>query len=200
MALRREGIHDTQVLAAMERVPREVFVSASYKHLAYENQSLPLSQGQTLSQPFVVAKMTQELALQPESRVLEVGTGSGYQAAILSHICDRVMSVERLEALHISAKERLERLERYNVSLRLGDGFAGWPEAAPFDAIILTCAPESVPQDLLAQLAIGGRLAAPIGDQRDHQSLKVYTRISATKFKARTMGLVRFVPMVQGTA
>ena len=199
MALRREGIHDTRVLAAMEQVPREAFVSASYRHLAYENQSLPILAGQTLSQPFVVAKMTQELQLSPGSRVLEIGTGSGYQAAILSHLCDRLTSIERVAQLHTLAKERLESLEIYNVDLRLGDGFAGSPEEAPFDAIILTCAPPELPQDLLAQLAVGGRLVAPVGGQEDRQNLKVYTRVGEDKIRAKALGLVRFVPMLTGT-
>ncbi|MGB0718186.1 MAG: protein-L-isoaspartate(D-aspartate) O-methyltransferase [Alphaproteobacteria bacterium] len=198
MALRRDGIHDTRVLAAMERVPREKFAPQSYKHLAYENQSLPLGLGQTLSQPFVVAKMSQELALKPNSRVLEVGTGSGYQAAILAHLSQRVTSIERIPELHHSARARLLSLEIYNTDLHLGDGFLGWPSGAPYDGIILTCAPDSVPQELFAQLAIGGRLVAPVGNQNDRQSLKVYTRKSETKLSAKTLGLVQFVPMLGG--
>ena len=144
--------------------------------------------------------MTQELRLTPESRVLEVGTGSGYQAAVLSHICARVASIERLEQLHLSAKKRLERLDIYNVDLRLGDGFLGWEAAAPFDAIILTCAPETMPETLLSQLRITGRLVAPVGDQGDRQTLKVFTRVSETRISVSTLGLVRFVPMLAGTA
>ena len=199
MALRRDGIHDTRVLSAIELVPREQFVRSSYKHLAYENQSLPLLAGQTLSQPFVVAKMTQELALAPSDRVLEIGTGSGYQAAILSHLCNRVMTIERLRTLYKDAKHRLESLDIYNVDVCFGDGFSGWPEAAPFNAIILTCAPQTIPQDLLGQLVIGGRLIAPVGEPEGRQSLKIYTRASETRVCVKTLGLVRFVPMVTGT-
>ena len=200
MSLRRDGIHDARVLAAMERVPRDMFVAETYKHLAYEDQSLPLISGQTISQPLVVAKMTQELGLNPESRVLEVGTGSGYQAAVLAHLCRRVASIERVKDLHKIAKQRLAALDLYNVDLRLGDGFRGWPEAAPFDAIILTCAPEALPDDLFDQLSIGGRLVAPIGDQRDRQTLKVYRKLDASRVSVSKLGSVRFVPMLSGVS
>ena len=200
MFLRREGIHDTAILAAMERVPREQFVSTSFQKLAYENQSLPLIAGQTLSQPLVVAKMTQALELTPESRVLEIGTGSGYQAAVLSHLCRRVASIERVTALHQSAKNRLQALEIYNVDLRLADGFRGWPEAAPFDAMILTCAPLQIAEVLLTQLQVGGRLVAPVGNQEGAQKLRIFKRETETKVRSTTLGLAQFVPMLEGLA
>ncbi len=200
MALRRDGIHDTRVLGAIERVPREIFVSPSYRHLVYQNQSLPLAGGQTLSQPYVVAKMTQELAVTADSCVLEIGTGSGYQTAVLARLCQRVTSVERIAELHHGARARLLGLEVYNADLHLADGFAGWPLGAPFDAIILTCAPETVSQKLLAQLAVGGRLIAPVGAQDNQQTLKIYTRTAENRVTAKILGVTRFVPMVSGIA
>ena len=196
MKLRREGIHDAAVLSAMERVPRAEFVPASYRHLAYEDQTLPIGCGQTISQPLIVAQMTQALALTPTCRVLEIGTGSGYQAAVLAHLCRRVATIERHQPLYNFAKGQFAALELYNIDTRLGDGFQGWPETAPFDAIIATCAPEAVPDALFAQLAIGGRLVAPVGQQGKRQELKVFTKRDAHRLTARLLGTAEFVPMV----
>ena len=200
MLLRKNGIHDARILTAMEKIPRDAFVGQSYKHLAYQDQSLPLMAGQTISQPLVVAKMTQALELTANSRVLEIGTGSGYQAAVLSQVCRRVASIERIRTLYQEAGQRLTDLGIYNVDLRLGDGSQGWPEAAPFDAIIVTCAPETLSESLFDQLVIGGRLIAPLGDQSDQQTLRIYQKVSHTQLRASTLGLVNFVPMLRGTA
>ena len=198
MKLRREGIHDARVLSAMERVPREQFVPESYRHLAYADQTLPIGCGQTISQPLIVAQMTQALALTPRCRVLEIGTGSGYQAAVLASLCRRVATIERHKPLFDFAKAQFAALELYNVDTRCGDGFQGWPETAPFDAIIVTCAPEALPDALFAQLAIGGRLVAPVGHQGARQDLKLFTKRDSHRLTARLLGTAEFVPMVSG--
>ncbi|MGO2320883.1 MAG: protein-L-isoaspartate(D-aspartate) O-methyltransferase, partial [Vibrio toranzoniae] len=163
------GIQDHKVLDAIYQLPRESFLSQAMYHQAYDNNALPIGQGQTISQPYIVAKMTELLELQQDSRVLEIGTGSGYQTAVLAQLVDHVYSVERIKSLQWNAKRRLKQLDFYNISTKHGDGWHGWSSKAPFDAIIVTAAAESIPQVLLQQLKDGGRLLIPVGD--DEQQL-----------------------------
>ena len=195
MTLRGMGIVDSDVLSAIEQVPREIFVATALQAHAYENASLPIAMEQTISQPYVVARMTAALQLGGRERVLEIGTGSGYQAAILSFLCRRVYSVERLRPLLVEADNRLREIRVTNVTTRLGDGAKGWPEAAPFDRIILTCAPPTIPDKLLNQLKIGGIMVAPVGRGRD-QLLVTITR-HETGFDQATLLPVKFVPLVE---
>ena len=195
MTLRGMGIVDSDVLSAIEQVPREIFVASALQAHAYENASLPIAMEQTISQPYVVARMTAALQLGGRERVLEIGTGSGYQAAILSFLCRRVYSVERLRPLLVEADNRLREIRVTNVTTRLGDGAKGWPEAAPFDRIILTCAPPTIPDKLLNQLKIGGIMVAPVGRGRDQQLVTI-TR-HETGFDQATLLPVKFVPLVE---
>jgi len=189
------GITDQQVLQVIHQLPREYFVSQAMVHQAYDNNALPIGQGQTISQPYIVAKMTQMLELQRNSRVLEVGTGSGYQTAILSHLVEHVFSVERIKSLQWEAKRRLKQLDIYNISTKHGDGWQGWAAKAPFDAIIVTAAAQKVPQALLDQLADGGRLVIPVGE--DEQQLYKIIR-KGDDFISQLIETVRFVPLVAG--
>jgi protein-L-isoaspartate(D-aspartate) O-methyltransferase len=174
--LARQGITDARVLAAMGKVPREAFVEGFYLGSAYENRPLPIGDGQTISQPFVVALMTQALGLKGSERVLEVGTGSGYQAAVLAGMVKEVFTVEIREDLANKAQERLARLGCANVHVRVGDGYRGWPEHAPFDAIIVTASADKIPGPLLGQLAEGGRLIMPLGSVPYSQDLTLVTK------------------------
>jgi len=192
--LRDRGISDQQVLAAMLKVPREEFVPPSLRALAYDDRPLPIGEGQTISQPYVVALMTELAALRPGARVLEVGTGSGYQAAVLAAIGCEVYSIEIVESLAASSAERLKRLGYRSVRVRHGDGYRGWPEHAPFDAILVTAAPETIPKPLEDQLAAGGRLVAPVGATPWTQQLVVETRGPAGLTRRSVAG-VAFVPM-----
>jgi len=192
--LERRGIADTRVLAAMAWVPREWFLSPDLAPRAYRDGPLPIGSGQTISQPYIVALMTAGLAPQRSHRVLEVGTGSGYQTAVLAHLVKCVFTIERLPDLLVEAEERFRRLGIANVETRLGDGAAGWPEAAPFDGIVVTAATPSVPTPLLEQVVAGGRLVAPIGDH-DEQELVILER-QAAGWHERRAGGVRFVPLV----
>ena len=185
------GVKDPRVLDAMQRVPRHEFVGAAYRQLAYEDSPLPIEDGQTISQPYIVALMTELADVQPGEKVLEVGTGSGYQAAVLSALGAQVYTIEIMPGLAQSARAVLERLG-YAANVRQGDGYAGWPEHAPFDAIIITAAPPSVPQPLEAQLAVGGRLVVPVGT--GVQDLWVWTR-TPSGMEKRNVLPVRFVPM-----
>lgn len=189
------GIQDPRVLQAIRNLPRESFVSQAMVHQAYDNNALPIGQGQTISQPYIVAKMTELLQLDRCSTVLEVGTGSGYQTAVLAQLVDHVNSIERIKALQWDAKRRLKQLDIYNVSTKHGDGWKGWPNKAPFDAIIVTAAAESIPQALLDQLAEGGRMIIPVGD--DEQTLIKIVRQDG-EFHSETIEMVRFVPLVAG--
>ncbi|MBK9798070.1 MAG: protein-L-isoaspartate(D-aspartate) O-methyltransferase [Holophagaceae bacterium] len=191
------GVTDARVLGAMARVPRHEFVSAAQRRLAYEDGPLPIGHGQTISQPYIVAFMTAALDPKPDHRVLEIGTGSGYQAAVLSGLVAEVYSIEIVEPLALRAAEDLKRLGHANVKVRVGDGYLGWPEAAPFDAIIVTCAPEQVPQALVEQLRTGGRMIIPVGSQWGGQEL-VLLRKTARGLEKREVLPVRFVPMVGG--
>jgi protein-L-isoaspartate(D-aspartate) O-methyltransferase len=190
--LEARGIRDARVLAQMRAVPRHELVPESERDHAYEDRPLPIGHGQTISQPYVVAAMTEALELSPDDRVLEIGTGSGYQAAVLSGLCREVYTIEIVEPLAERARADLARLGYANVHVRAGDGYGGWPEQAPFDAIVITAAPKQVPQPLLDQLAVGGRLVAPVGDV-----FQELIRITRTEhgFEREALFPVRFVPM-----
>ncbi len=190
-----QGIDDHQVLSAIHALPRECFVSQAMMHQAYDNNALPIGLGQTISQPYIVAKMTQILGLTPTSRVLEVGTGSGYQTAILAQLVDHVFSIERIKTLQWEAKRRLKQLDIYNVSTKHGDGWQGWSAKAPFDAIIVTAAAQEIPQALLEQLNDGGRLVIPVGGD-DQQLLKIIRQ--GDTWITDVVEMVRFVPLVAG--
>ena len=195
MTLRGMGIVDADVLSAIEQVPREMFIARALQAHAYENASLPIAMDQTISQPYIVAIMSAALQLTGRERVLEIGTGSGYQAAILSFLCRRVYSIERLRPLLVDADNRLREIRVTNVTTRLGDGARGWPEAAPFDRIILTCAPPVIPDMLLNQLKIGGIMVAPVGHDRNQQLVTI--RRSEAGFEEATLLPVKFVPLVE---
>ncbi|WP_076418257.1 protein-L-isoaspartate(D-aspartate) O-methyltransferase [Colwellia sp. UCD-KL20] len=194
--LHTEGIVNKDVLQAIARTPRHIFVPEILAHKAYDNTALPIGQGQTISQPYIVAKMTELLLTSgvPDS-ILEIGTGSGYQTSILAQLSPKIFSVERIKSLQWQAKRRLQAMDLHNVSMKHGDGWKGWKSKAPFQAIIVTAAPTSVPQDLLEQLDEGGRLIIPVGEQT--QILKIITR-QGEQFKEQQVEAVRFVPLVPG--
>lgn len=194
--LRQQGIKDERVLTAFAAIPREHFVDEALSHQAYDNRSLPIGSGQTISQPYIVAKMTELLKLEPHSRVLEIGTGSGYQTAILAKLVDHVFSVERIKSLQWNTKRRLKQLDIHNISTRHGNGWLGWPERGPFDGIIVTAAASEVPSKLLEQLADKGRLVIPVGNEHK-QILQVIER-NGDNFIVNTVGDVKFVPLVKG--
>ncbi|MCA1923668.1 protein-L-isoaspartate(D-aspartate) O-methyltransferase [Buttiauxella noackiae] len=193
--LRNQGIKDEKVLEAIAQVPREKFVDEAFEHKAWENTALPIGSGQTISQPYMVARMTELLELTPDCRVLEIGTGSGYQTAILAHLVHHVCSVERIKGLQWHARRRLKQLDLHNISTRHGDGWQGWHARSPFDAIIVTAAPPEIPSELLAQLDEGGILVLPVGE--DRQFLKRIRRQNG-EFVIDTVEAVRFVPLVKG--
>jgi len=199
LGLRRHGITDAAVLRAMDEVPREHFVTRENADVAYADQALPIACGQTISQPFVVAYMTAQLALRPEHRVLEIGTGSGYQAAVLSRLAREVVTIERYRTLADSARERLASLGFTNVEVVSGDGLAGVPDSAPYDRIIVTAAAEHIPQALLDQLAEGGIMVLPLGP---HHGAQVIVSLTKTKQGVARQDLigVRFVPLLPGKA
>ena len=186
------GVRDPRVLRALRNVPRHEFVPAEVSAAAYADRPLPIGHGQTISQPYIVAAMTELAGVDERSRVLEIGTGSGYQAAVLAEIVDQVYSIEIVEPLARSATATLERLGYQNVHVRHGDGYRGWPEAAPFDAVVLTAAPPSIPEPLKRQVKLGGRLVAPVGDT--YQQLIVMIR-EEDGFSLRSVLPVTFVPM-----
>ena len=196
MTLRGMGVVEADVLSAMERVPRELFVPTALCQHAYENASLPIALEQTISQPYIVARMTAALELTGRERVLEIGTGSGYQAAILSFLCRRVYSIERLRPLLVEAENRFRKLRITNVTSKFGDGAKGWPEGAPFDRVILSCAPPEIPATLLNQLKTGGIMVAPEG--RDGEQSLVVIRRTEEGFERRELLPVRFGPLVEG--
>lgn len=198
--LAARGIRDPLVLRAMKEVPREKFVPFEYSQSAYADSPLPIGENQTISQPYVVALMIEMLALSPHDRVLEIGTGSGYAAAVLSRIAAEVYTVERHENLARSALERFEQLGYENIHIRVGDGTFGWPEKAPYEAIIFAAGAPQIPEPLLTQLAIGGCLVGPVGQKRDFQQLVRVQRKREDEYQqeqiSEHVGKVRFVPLV----
>ena len=199
MDLRNGGVTDTRVLAALERVPREAFVEEAFQDQAYANQALPISCGQTISQPLVVGLMTQALEVGDRQKVLEVGTGSGYQAAVLAHLARRVYTIERHRDLMATAEKRLQALGLHNITTMVGDGYKGWPVQAPFDRILVTAAARIVPPDLVAQLSDeGGIMVLPVGDVGGLNQEVIRVRKDGKQFKSERLFPVRFVPLVQG--
>ena len=199
LQMRRRGIGDAAVLRALDEVPREHFVGDDFHDAAYADQALPIACGQTISQPYVVAYMSEQLQVKPEHRVLEIGTGSGYQAAVLSRLAKDVVSVERYRTLAETARARLETLGYQNVEVRVGDGLAGAPDRAPFDRIMVTAAAETVPQALVEQLAEGGALLLPLGPHGGTQRLVKLTKAGDDLAQEELLG-VRFVPLLPGQA
>jgi len=194
--IRGRGVKDERVLAAMEAVPRAEFVPAAQRPHAYEDRPLPIGEDQTISQPYIVALMTELLAVKEGDRVLEIGTGSGYQAAVLAELTPHVYTIEIIPTLAERAEETLRRLGYDTVEVMAGDGYLGWPEHAPFDGIIVTCAPEEVPEPLKEQLREGGRMVIPVGPQWTHQTLYVLTK-KGEALEQKAVIPVRFVPMVR---
>ncbi len=193
--LKESGIESDRVLEVMGQVPRHIFLDEALSHRAYEDSSLPIGYGQTLSQPYIVARMTELLLRHEPARLLELGTGSGYQTAVLSQLFDQIYSVERIKPLQDRARDRLRQLNIRNVMLKHADGGMGWPERGPFDGIIVTAAPMEVPSELLDQLADGGVLVAPVGEE--HQVLVEVIR-NGDRFERRELEPVRFVPLLGG--
>lgn len=196
MQLIARDINDVATLNAMRRVKRHEFVPESMKPYAYSDGPLSIGNGQTISQPYIVAYMTQELKLKPEHRVLEIGTGSGYQAAVLAEIVDSVYTIEIVEPLGIQAQKTLKHLGYTNIKTKIGDGYHGWPDKAPFDAIIVTAAANEIPPALLDQLAEGGRLIIPVGQSRFHSNLVLATKKNG-KIKTKKLIGVAFVPFTR---
>ena len=198
MELRQQGVTDQGVLSAIERVPREAFIPGAFHDQAYENTALPIGQGQTISQPSVVGFMTQALEVGERMKVLEVGTGCGYQAAVLSRLCRRVYSIERFRSLLLTTDARLRELRINNVTTRWGDGIGGWPEQAPFDRMILTAAASKVPESLMGQMTDDGIIIAPVGETSRDQTLMKFKHLPNGKWKSESLWPVRFVPMLDG--
>lgn len=199
LTLRRRGISDRAVLRAMDEVPREHFVAPDCLEVAYGDHALPIACGQTISQPYVVAYMTEQLAVEPQHRVLEIGTGSGYQAAVLSRLAREVVSIERYRTLAEAARNRLRTLGYDNVEVVVGDGLAGVPARAPYDRIIVTAAAEYVPGALVEQLVEGGVMLLPLGPHNDSQEIVKLTKTSERVMQEHLIG-VRFVPLLRGQA
>ncbi len=195
--LREHGIDDERVLSVIGAVPRHIFIDEALSTRAYEDTALPIGHGQTISQPFIVALMTKALLNKPRERVLEIGTGSGYQTAVLAALVKRVFTVERIAPLIERARERFRAMKLRNVRVKYDDGNLGWPDQGPFDGIIVTAAARSVPAALLEQLAVGGRLVIPVGDDRT-QELKVIDK-TEEGFHEESLEYVRFVPLLRGT-
>jgi protein-L-isoaspartate(D-aspartate) O-methyltransferase len=199
MALRNQGIRDQAILEAIERTPREMFLGDPFQPMAYADQALPIACGQTISQPYVVAFMTDRLKLDDRCKVLEIGTGSGYQTAILSPLCRRVYTIERYRTLAKEAEERFKLLGLANITQMVGDGYKGWPKQAPFDRIIVTAAARDVPKALADQLAVGGIMIIPLEEGPMAQELYRITR-DEQGFSRERLLPVRFVPLVEGVA
>ena len=192
----KRGVEDPRVLDVMKVVERHKFVPEKYSESAYKDGPLPIGHGQTISQPFIVAFMTENLKLEPSHKVLEIGTGSGYQAAVLSELCDHVYTIEIVDELANESVERLGRLGFNNITVRSGDGYKGWPEEAPFDRIMVTAAPEEIPELLTEQLAEEGVMVIPVGKQYEIQYLWVITKEADGSIKKEKILPVRFVPMI----
>ncbi|NFV79949.1 protein-L-isoaspartate(D-aspartate) O-methyltransferase [Magnetospirillum aberrantis] len=201
MELRGLGVTDTRTLAAIEKVPRDLFVSQPFLDQAYENRALPIGRGQTISQPLVVGMMTQALEVGERMKVLEIGTGSGYQSAVLAQLCRRLYTIERHKPLLKEAEERFKRLRIHNVTAKPGDGSRGWPEQAPFQRIMVTAAAHDIPPVLLSQLAVGGIMVLPLGEAHAlEQDLVKITKLADGDLHIDHLGPVRFVPLVEGLA
>lgn len=195
--LRQRGIADERVLMAMAQIPRHLFIDEALAHRAYEDDALPIKYGQTISQPYVVARMTEEVIRDAmPQKVLELGTGSGYQAAVLGQLAEQVFSVERIDKLTRSARRLFIKLGYQNIRCKTADGFAGWPNEAPFDTIIITAAPESVPFDLLDQLVVGGKMILPVGDGRKQKLIALVKQEHG--YQETILGDVIFVPLLEG--
>lgn len=193
--LAMSGIRDPRVLQAVTATPREIFLDGALAHKAYENTALPIGQGQTISQPYIVARMTELVMQTNPEKVLEIGTGSGYQAAVLAHLVPQLCTVERIKSLQIQARQRLKRLNLHNVAFKYGDGWQGWHNRAPFDAIIVTAAAAHVPEALLSQLALGGVLIIPVGEA-SQQLLRITKTDNG--LHREVIEAVRFVPLING--
>lgn len=193
--LQQQGITNERVLKAIACLPRSQFVDEAMSHKAWENSALPIGFGQTISQPYIVARMTEILMEQQPKRVLEIGTGSGFQTAVLAQLVEQVFTIERIKSLQYQARRRLQRLDLYNVSTKHSDGWQGWASKAPFDAIMVTAAAQETPQALLSQLADGGRMVIPVGNEQ--QSLWLYQR-NNNQYSRTELEPVRFVPLVKG--
>ena len=198
MNLRRAGVTDSDVLNALERIPREAFVLPHFHDQAYEDQALPIAQGQTISQPQIVAMMTEGLRVTKQHKVLEIGTGSGYQTAVLAKLARRVYTIERWKSLLDEAEARFKQLRIHNVTSKCADGSKGWKEQAPFDRIIVTAAAAEMPETLVEQLAVGGIMVLPLGAERGDQVLERITKLEDGSLKREVLADVRFVPLVQG--
>lgn len=194
-SLYESGIESEKVLQALAQTPRELFLDAALGHKAYENTALPIGQGQTISQPYIVARMTELLLEHSPSKVLEIGTGSGYQAAILAQLVPELCTVERIKSLQIQARQRLKKIDLHNISFKYGDGWKGWPNKGPFDAIMVTAAASRIPEALLTQLVDGGVLVIPVGEE-SQQLLKVVRK--GETFTSEVVEMVRFVPLING--
>lgn len=190
-----QPVKDKQVLDAMKRVPRHVFVPEDFRGDAYRNSPMRIGYNQTISQPFIVAHMTELLELEAHHKVLEIGTGSGYQAAVLGELCDQVYTIEIVRPLGLKAKALLKELGYEQIQVRIGDGYEGWPEEAPFDRIIVTCAPDQIPQPIVDQLAPGGRIVIPVGKQNTSQYMVTVFKNKKGEISSETHYPVRFVPM-----
>lgn len=193
--LQQLGIQDSNVLHAIGRLPRHLFVSEALAHQAYDNNALPIGCGQTISQPYIVAKMTELLQITPQSTILEIGTGSGFQTCVLAQLAAHVYSVERIKLLQITAKRRFKQLEQFNISTKHGDGWQGWASKGPFDAIIVTAAAAHMPEGLFQQLKMGASLVVPVGEQK--QTLYKITK-TGRGFDIFAIESVRFVPLIAG--
>jgi protein-L-isoaspartate(D-aspartate) O-methyltransferase len=195
--IRARGIRDPRVLKAMEKVPRHLFVNEALRDQAYNDNPLPIDGGQTISQPYIVALMTEALELKGSEKVLEIGTGSGYQAAILAELVDHVFSIDRIASLAGNARRLLESLNYYNIAIRVGDGTLGWKDEAPFDAVMVTAGAPDIPKTLVEQIAVGGRLVVPVGGRHSQVLIKL-TRLSesAHDVKKEDLGGCRFVDLI----
>lgn len=200
ISLKQNGINDPHVIDAVEKTPREFFVMPELYHQAYDDVALPIARGQTISQPSLVAFMTQALQVGDRHKVLEIGTGSGYQASILARLCRRLYTIERHRPLQLEAEERFKAQRLNNITNILGDGFDGWPAQAPFDRIMVTAAAPKAPQALLDQMAIGGIMVMPIGGTSETQELRKITRIADDLYSSVNLLAVKFVPMVPDVA